>query len=158
MDEFGLRLSLLLDITEKKKNLLEIILNITFNQNCIVLNELSFETRSMFMDLANEKQKSIDEVYNLDTVFQRTYDQIKHLFSSDVSEENKNKLLVLQNTIDEVMNLDNKICELESNNSSLLETKKLDVQKINIPKASKNKLIEQYNKQNNSYAKNKFLK
>ncbi len=158
MDEFGLRLSLLLEITGKKKNLLEIILNITFNQNCIVLGELTTETRQLFMELAKEKQKLIDEVYSLDTVFQRTYDAVKHLFNDIDKDSFKETLVSLQDTIDEVISLDGKICEIESNNNTLLEQKKLDVQKINVPKADKNRILEQYNKQSSNYLKNKLLK
>ncbi len=148
MDDFGVKISLLLEITNKKKILLETIFNITYNQNCIALGELTSDSRKLFMNLAKEKQKSIDEVYNLDTVFQRTFDSIKHLLNTSLSDEQKNKLQKLQNVIDEVIRLDKNICELESNNSSLLEDKKINVSKIDVPKVTKNKLLEQYNKQN----------
>lgn len=121
MDELGLRISLLMKITSKKKEHLELIQNITYNQNAIVLGDLSKESRQMFMSLANEKQKMIDEVYNLDIVFQRTYNSIKHLFNNSLSREYKVKLKTLQSIIDCVMDLDKKICELESSNSVLLE-------------------------------------
>ncbi len=150
MDDFGLKISLLIEITNKKKALLDTIYNITFNQNCIALGDLDTKNRNLFMQLAKEKQKSIDEVYNLDTVFQRTFDTVQHLFSSNLSDEQKVKLRELQSIIDEVMAFDKKICELESNNGSLLENRKLDVKKIDVPKVAKNKLLEQYSKQNNN--------
>ncbi len=156
MNDFELKLSLLLEITTKKRKLLDTILNLTCNQNCIALSELDSESRNLFMELATEKQKSIDEVYNLDTVFERTFDSIKHLLSEELTDELKPKFVALQHVIDEVILLDNKICELEANNGTLLEGKKLSVQKINIPKVSKSRLLEQYNKHNNSYVKNKL--
>ncbi len=156
MNDFELKLSLLLEITTKKRKLLDTILNMTYNQNCIALSELDSDSRNLFMELAKEKQGSIDEVYNLDIVFQRTFDSIKHLFSDELTSEQRQKFIALQHVIDEVISLDTKICELEANNSTLLEGKKLSVQKINVPKVSKSKLLEQYNKQNNSFIKNKL--
>ncbi len=151
MDDFGLKISLLLEITNKKKILLDTIFNITYNQNCIALGDLDQQSRNLFMQLAKEKQKSIDEVYSLDTVFQRTFDSVKHLLNTELSTDQKAKLAELQTTIDIVMALDKKICELESNNGSLLESKKLDVQKIDVPKVAKNKLLEQYSKQTTAF-------
>lgn len=161
MNELGVRLSLLVDITIKKKDLLEIILNITFNQNCIVTNELDQDSRKLFLDLSVEKQKVIDEIYNLDTVFQRTYDTIKNSLNPSISEEDKQKIKSLQEIINSIVVVDSKICELESTNSSLLEHKKSIIEKniIKNPKVLKsnmNKAIEQYNIQNNNYSKHKI--
>lgn len=123
MDELGLRISLIIKITSKKKEYLELIENITCNQNAIVLGDLTKDSRQMFMNLAKEKQKMIDEVYNLDTVFQRTYNSVKHLFNNSLSKEYKIQLKQLQVMIDNVMTLDKHICEMESSNSNLLEEK-----------------------------------
>lgn len=158
MDEFGVRLSVLLDITQKKNVLLDTILNITYNQNSVVISELTTENRQLFMALAKEKQKLIDEVYSLDTVFQRTYDAIKHLFDTQLKQSDKDKLTQLQELIDMIIVLDEKICALEADNTTLLENKKLEVQKINVPKTNKNRLLEQYNQQSSNYLKQKLLK
>lgn len=131
MDEFGLRISLLIKITSKKKEYLELIQNITYNQNSIVLGDLTKDSRQMFMTLAKEKQKMIDEVYSLDTVFQRTYNSIKHLFNNSLSKDYKLKLKNLQTIIDDVMIIDTQICELESYNSNLLEEKMNKIEKSN---------------------------
>lgn len=130
MDEFALRISLLIKITNKKKEYLELIKNITYNQNSIVIaNEIDSNSRQLFMNLAKEKQTIIDEVYNLDTVFQRTYNSIKHLFNNSLSKEYKLKLKELQSIIDNIILLDKQICEIESNNSDLLENKKKTLEK-----------------------------
>lgn len=153
MDEFSVRLSLLLDITTKKKNILEIILNLTENQNCVALSALDKESRALFMELSNEKQKNIDEVYNLDIVFDRAYESIKDCFSNELSDETREKVLQLQNTIDGVMNLNDKICSIESINNDLLENKRQEVQKIDVPKADKNRVIDHYKMQANNFNK-----
>ncbi len=161
MDELGVRLSLLIEITSKKKNLLDLILNITYNQNCIVTNELDQDGRKLFLDLATEKQKMIDEIYSLDTVFQRTYDTIKNAFNPTISGDNKQKIKTLQEIIDSVVSLDDSICELESSNSTLLEHKKSIIEKKVSPNSNKqlnmNKAIEKYNVQNNNYNKHKLF-
>lgn len=164
MDELGVRLSLLLEITTKKKTLLEMILNITYNQNCIVNNNLDHDSRQLFLELSKEKQKGIDEIYSLDTVFQRTYDTIKNAFNPNISDNNKQKLKQLQIIIDDVVLMDKNICELESANSSLLEHKKNVIEKstvshknTNAQKSNYNKAIEQYNIQNNNYSKHKLF-
>ncbi len=160
MDELGVRLSLLVEITTKKKNLLDLILNITFNQNCIATNDLDQVSRKLFLDLSGEKQKVIDEIYSLDTVFQRTYDTIKSSLNPTISEDNKQKIRTLQEIIDTVVSLDTSICELESANSALLEQKKDIIEKNISPKSTNqklhmNKAIEKYNIQNNNYGKHK---
>lgn len=153
MDEFSVRLSLLLDITTKKKSILEIILNLTENQNCVALSELDKDSRALFMELSHEKQKKIDDVYNLDVVFDRAYESIKDCFSGELSEETRQKVLLLQNAIESVMNLNDKICAIESMNNDLLENKRQEVQKIDVPKADKNKLIDHYKMQANNFNK-----
>lgn len=157
MDEFSIKLSLLLDITSKKNNLLTTVLNLTENQNCIAVGTLDESSRNLFMQLAKEKQKAIDEVYNMDTVFSRTYDSVKDSFNNPVlTDEDRDKLVRLQNMIDEVLKKSDKICSIESDNNTLLENKKLEVQKINVPKGDKNRVLEHYKNQNTNYNKIKL--
>lgn len=153
MDQFYVKLLLLLDISTKKRDTLEIILNLSENQNCVAKSSLNDESRALFMALATEKQKHIDEVYAMDTAFQRTYDAIKDGFKQDLDQETREKLVSLQDTINDIIALDNNICSIESENNDLLEKKKLEVQKIDIPKGDRNKVIEHYKKQSSNYNK-----
>ncbi len=145
MDQFNLKIKLLLDITVKKRDVLIKILNITENQNCILKNKkVDADILEMFRFLADEKQKAIDEVLSQDTVFQRTFDGINHLLSNNLSDQQRNYVATLQSLIDEIVTLDEKIRQFERLNNEEAEKKEKENMKINVPKMDKNKLMEHY--------------
>lgn len=85
MDEFGLRLKMLIDILDKKWRLLSRVTNIVENQGTILKSaDKTKETLEIFRVLTEEKQKVIDEIFALDSAFNTTYDKIKHNFDNKV--------------------------------------------------------------------------
>ncbi len=155
MDQFNLKIKLLLDITTKKRDVLTKILNVTENQNCILSGDkVDKATLEMFRFLDKEKQKGIDEVLSLDTVFQRTFNSIHHLLNN-LTQEQKDYIGQLQVLIDEITILDEKIRKSERANNKVAEKKEEQIKNINVPKMDKNKLMEHYKK--NSKVNSKII-
>lgn len=122
----------LLELSQRKKNLLEMLLELTKKQQHLV--EADAEDLEEINSLIEEKQKIIFEIDGLDLLFLENYNQLTRTlgFSSldSVVAEPVEGFKVLKQKIQEVMHL-------------MEEIKKLDDINMNIAKHNLNKIKEQ---------------
>lgn len=146
MSEIEVKLDILESSINKKIEILNQIYNITENQELFVKN-LSGEEREEYLKSASEeKQKLIDEILKIDTVFISTFES----FNGMLNENRKlyrERILMLQEKIKAVMDIDVKIRVKEERNRQLF----IPNNTINAPvvkglKANKSYILEQYAK------------
>jgi len=118
-DEFEIKLSLLLEILDKKQAALNDVLNISENQETLYLSPPSEERREFLVEMGREKQKQIDEVLACDEVFQRLFDSIADEFM-EKRDQHKEKVRLLQTRINDVLELDVKIRAQEEKGKTLV--------------------------------------
>jgi methyl-accepting chemotaxis protein len=143
----------------KKKGLLNQILNLTLNQETVLLcsagspadkNDTGEENSVMFRDMNDEKQKLIEQVINSDNLFQNIFDSASDDFGKN-AEKYKAQIKKLQELIREVMDIDVKIRVQEQKNKDLI-TSGQPRPKIKTIKVSKDNLLKRY--ENNNRPKN----
>ena len=142
MDDFEIKLKILSDGLDKKADSLNQILNITENQRTILEGEHTAEAMTFFKEMNSEKQNLIDLVLCCDEVFETIFKEINSCFD-EKAPAYKPLISVLQEKIELVTDLDVKIRLQESNNRELT-VKIQQTPKINVPKASKNYMMKQY--------------
>ena len=122
MDNFITTLKVLNDVLEKKQAALTDILNITQNQETILLSPPSEERNSFFTSTTAEKQRLIDNVLEFDMMFQRFFDGIKDRLNEADSwpRDVKGKVVKIQGMINVVLELDVAIRAQEAKNNKLL--------------------------------------
>ena len=147
MEELLLKMNLMVDILAKKKQALNQILDITENQETILLQPKSDELMVMFNEMNLEKQEYIQVVLQADDFFQNTFKDIKSNFEHN-AEKYKDEVRDLQNKIKEIIDIDVKIRVKEERNKMLLPKFSTNL-KIKAPKASKSYMLEQYAKNKN---------
>ena len=111
MNDFENKLSSLKSILFQKEELLNIILNITYNQETILLEE---EVPELFYEMNEIKQFNINQIIELDTSFNDIF-----LSTPDFEEKAKNyldKIKELQDLIKIVTDLDLKVRIAEESN------------------------------------------
>ena len=131
-------LRVLSSILAKKKEALIKIADITETQ----LQQRSDKT----IPMAEEKQWQIDIVLECDSIFQSMFSDIQGELEN-IPQEFKPDVLELQNAIREVMDLDIKIRTQEEKIKQLRANSGIHFKPIDIPKASKEYILNQY-KQN----------
>ncbi len=124
MNEFEIRLHLLIDILDKKCETLNIILNLTENQGTILQSDnKTHEVLEMFREVTAEKQRLIDEILYMDTAFNKSYELIKHNFSiPTVVQSNRSNILKMQGLITDISNITTSL-ELSERNNDDISTK-----------------------------------
>lgn len=122
MDEFGLRLKMLIDILDKKWRLLSRVTNIVENQGTILKSaDKTKETLEIFRVLTDEKQKVIDEIFALDSAFNTTYDKIKHNFDNKVvTNAYRQEISQMQGYIKDILINSENITILEKSNEQYI--------------------------------------
>ena len=147
MQDVNLKLTILQDILVKKKSLLSQVLSITDNQEQILQHsDGNPEIKQMFSEMNIEKQNLIDNIMAADTLFQNMFGEISDELSNSTTDF-RPRILALQALIREVMDLDIKIRVREQRNKDIV-SKTYTKPKINVPKASKAYMLEQYKQQN----------
>lgn len=140
--------NLLEDILIKKRGFLEQILNLTVNQETILLcEEKSDEYSIMFREMNDEKQTLIDLVINSDNVFQNLFDSSIDDFNKN-AENYKPQIKSLQGLVKEVMDMDIKIRVQEQKNKDLISNQYPRAKKIQTAKVSKGSLLKRYENNN----------
>lgn len=149
MDNFEVQLKVLFDILVKKKQALTQILNISENQETILLSKMeSTEISNFFVAMNEEKQGLIDEVIKSDDLFQNIFDSIKDVFE-DKAKEFKTDVANLQSEIKVLIEMDTKIRLQEEKNKSHLARINRATQKLDLSKTAKEYIIKQYEKNAN---------
>jgi len=147
MDEFEIKLKILINIVEEKKNLLTSIYDITENQETFLKSGSSSEEFEMFfLEMVEEKQKYIDKVLDSDKVFQRIFLEISDGFEEKASLY-KELVTHLQYQIKIVTELDIKIKAVEQKSKGILEKRRIPSKTV-VSKMSKDNLFTKY-KENN---------
>lgn len=146
MNEIEVKLDILESSINKKIEILNQIYNITENQELFVKSLSGQEREDYLKSAAEEKQKLIDEILRIDTVFISTFES----FNGMLNENRKlyrDRILMIQDKIKEVMDIDVKIRVKEERNRQLF----IPNNNINTPvvkglKANRSYIIEQYAK------------
>lgn len=117
-DELKVQLNLLIDILNKKFNMLQEILAITENQG-IVLKSAP-EDRQMFMSMFEEKQIRIDNISSGDDIFNRLFnDTISEVKTQKTSY--KEQISSMQKLVKAIMDTEIKIRLEERNNTKYMQ-------------------------------------
>lgn len=117
-DELKVQLNLLIDILNKKFNMLQEILVITENQG-IVLKSAP-EDRQMFMSMFEEKQIRIDNISSGDDIFNRLFnDTISEVKTQKTSY--KEQISSMQKLVKAIMDTEIKIRLEERNNTKYMQ-------------------------------------
>ncbi len=147
MTDIKTKFKILQDTLKLKKKILLQILTITENQHYMLLSsEKNDNLANLFTEMNNEKQKLIDELLKSDSFFQSTFDEIGEEFEQ-FALNNKDLINEMKAQIKNVIDLDVKIRIQEQRNKE--QTTKITIsKKINLPKTSKNYLLNQYKKNN----------
>ena len=139
--------TLLKDILKKKQGFLEQILNLTINQETILLCEEKSEEHSiMFREMNDEKQKLIDMVISSDNLFQSIFESSTDDFNINAKTYTP-QIKELQELIREVMDTDVKIRVQEQKNKDLISSQ-YPRTKIKTAKVSKGNLLKKYESNN----------
>ncbi len=129
MNNINLKLNILLDTLKEKQDALITILNLCENQTTVLSSDQKTkEVLDFFKSLAQEKQKLIDKVLNLDIAFNNNYTSIESFFtSSDMSEDLKVLIREMQKNIQEIEQLTKTIKEQEAKNDFVISQMKSNV-------------------------------
>ncbi len=141
------KFNLLFDILSKKKEALSQILNLTINQETVLLsNEETPELNVFFNEMSKEKQKLIDEVINADNFFQSTFNEMSEWFDKNANQYGE-QVKKLQEQIKSVIDVDVKI-RLQEQKNKELASKVRNKPKIHALKASKSYILNKYKSNN----------
>ncbi|MDR2898898.1 MAG: hypothetical protein LBU94_01130 [Clostridiales bacterium] len=144
MDDFGVKIELLISSLEKKRAALETVLNLTENQHAVLSEQITKETSEMFSLMNSTKQDLIDEIIQMDSVFQGIFNGISDGFEEKALPDHRDKVAQMQAIIKQVMELDIKIRSAEQMNKDLTNITRKP--KAPAAKQTKNSLLKQYEK------------
>ncbi len=123
MDWLLTRLNILADGLEKKEQALREIVNITENQNTVLLSELTdVEANAFIVQMNKEKQQFIKQVIQCDNVFESILKEAGPALDA-AQDSYKPQVEELQKRIRRVMDLDVKIRVYEEKNNALMKAK-----------------------------------
>ena len=157
MDEFEIKVDMLLSSLEKKREALNVILNITENQNLVLSDRSNPAYAAMFNEMNVIKQENIDAVIEMDSLFQGVFGGISDGFEQG-AENCKTKVSLMQDIITEVLETDIKIRAAEQRNRVIADEIRRTVNTPDTPPpksqpnaTTRNHLLKQYekNKKNN---------
>ncbi|WP_250278075.1 hypothetical protein [[Clostridium] colinum] len=153
LEEIYNKLNNLNYILDRKIELLNLILNITKNQEIVFKNNDNNDTNSFINISLDEKQKFIDEIINIDNMFLDIFEsfngnlnQNKQIFKEDIK--------ILKNKIEKITEIDFKIRLQEEKNSKIYKNINdfrninLNTDKVKTLKVSKNELLKKYTNNN----------
>lgn len=145
MTDLGVRINILKDVLEQKKSSLEQIYNICENEEMLSKEPNTAIKAEMLKGMALEKQNLIENVLQCDTVFQKSFGEIKDNFEANAAYY-ENDVRYLQTLIKQIVELDIKIRNKESVNKEVITLGRLPAR----PKtaAAKNYILKQYEKNN----------
>jgi hypothetical protein len=144
LDDFGVKIELLISTLEKKRAALETVLNLTENQHAVLSERITNETSEMFSAMNSTKQDLIDEIVQTDSVFQGIFNGISDGFEEKALLNHRDSVAKMQNIIKEVMELDIKIRSAEQLNKGLTYIARKP--KPHALKQTKTSLLKQYEK------------
>ncbi len=149
MQDFKIKLNLIIDILREKNSKLKTLAIITENQGTILESqEKSKESITMLTELIEEKQKIIDEVLGYDDVFLKKYEEIKSEFDSEeVRRANRDEILEMQELIVSINDNNEKVITLERANDEIVKKLRNNIEK-NI---ATNPDLANNNQNNNTY-------
>ena len=152
MNEFEIKVDMLISSLEKKREALNAILNITENQNLVLSDRSNPDYVAMFNEMNNIKQENIDVVIEMDSLFQGVFGSISDGFEQ-MAEVCKPKVSLMQDIITEVLETDIKIRAAEQKNRLLADEIRKNTNAPGMPAekpqpngATKNHLLKQYEK------------
>ena len=152
MNEFEIKVDMLISSLEKKREALNAILNITENQNLVLSERPNPAYVAMFNEMNNIKQGNIDTVMEMDSLFQGVFGGISDGFEQ-MAEGCKPKVSHMQDLITEVLETDIKIRAAEQKNRVIADEIRQSTntpgnppQKAQPNATTKNHLLKQYEK------------
>lgn len=138
-----IKLDYLKELLDKKMGALSKIYNITENQNMILLSkESSPEANVFFAEMNKEKLHLIDEVIDLDRLFQSSFKEIEYKLD-EAGKEYPETVKNMQTLINEILEKDISIRAWEQKNKEILDQIKKPSQKP-VQKAGKNYILNRY--------------
>ena len=130
MDDFLVKNKLLTEILLRKEQMLEEILNITFNQRLLIesskKNESNLKNKesiALYGEMNKLKQDIMAKIMAADEIFQSTFSTISKIFEKK-AKENRSEVKSMQNKIKQVTNLDFRIKAEEEKNRMMLNNNK----------------------------------
>lgn len=121
MDIFETKIKILIDISKDKNKILEAIYNITENQETFLISNYSAENFKMFFsEMSEEKQKYIDEILEIDNLFQKIFGELDDTFEEQAPKY-KELVKCLQKKIKTATELDIKIRAVEQKNRDIIK-------------------------------------
>ncbi len=147
MNEIEVKLDILERSVDKKIKLLNQIYNITENQQLFVKTLEGEQRQEYLSSAAEEKQKLIDEILKIDTVFISTFESFNGMLNKN-RKLYRERILKLQEKIRLVVDIDVKIRVKEERNRQIFAPSVLNGLSPNIKalKANKSYILEQYEK------------
>jgi len=144
MNEFEIKVDMLISSLEKKREALSAILNITENQKLVLADRAEPAYGAMFNEMNAIKQESIDAVMELDRLFQSVFESISPGFEENATAI-KDKVAYMQDLITEVLEMDIKIRAAEQRNKAVLDEGRIKPRSAP-GKTAKSNLLKQYEK------------
>lgn len=138
MDAKDTQIKLLLECLKKKERLLTQILNITENQGFILTSRISQEEiYAFFLKMNEEKQKLINDVVDLDKIFENVFKETGSYLDENTDKFNE-EIKFMQDYIRNITDLDAAIRIQENvNNEGLNADKKARARKTDWKKKNK---------------------
>ncbi|MCL2565670.1 MAG: hypothetical protein FWE24_07665 [Defluviitaleaceae bacterium] len=143
MNEFEIKMDILISSLGEKNEILNLILNITENQEQLIDMDKSEEMWDMFVEMNEAKQEHIDRVVELDNIFQGVFEGISDNFE-DKAREIPEKTANLQALINASLELDVKIRATEQRNRAELSKFKKTAPARVVANTSKAELLKRY--------------
>lgn len=131
MEDFKIKLNLVIDILREKNSKLKTLAIITENQGTVLgSSQKTSESVEMLTQLIEEKQKLIDEILGYDDVFLKTYDQIKDEFEKEeVRKLYRDEILEMQELIVSISEGNEKIIVLERSNDEIVKSLRNNIER-----------------------------
>ena len=154
MDELNTYLNILIDTIKMKIDMFKNIYKITGEQEQMLNGDFDTE---LFQKTIDEKQKYIDEVKKLDFGFETTYKKIGNEVSNN-KEKYKDQIVLLKQSISQVMELGVKI-QLQEENNKTKSMGKFSVKKSEVKtyKKSKSTVAAYYKNINSNVSEQSFF-
>ena len=145
MDTLLAKLTLLIDISNEKKTVLEQILNICENQQYAYQQPYTETRTEMIRGIGHEKQKLVDQVIACDDAFQATFGGCQDELAQS-SQHYRPRILELQGLIKDILDMDIKIRHMENVNKQFYHREKPQAKEPD--QAAKIRILEQYKANN----------
>ena len=148
--DISFKMRFLMDVLNKKSELLKQIYNITENQELFERTMTGEDRDTLLREAVNEKQKIIEEVIAADNTFMKVFGEFKGELNRN-QDRFRTEIKQMQNKIREVSDIDFKIRAKENRAKQGVQVRPSVLsKKIKTLKSSKNYILDKYRKNTSS--------